>query len=89
MTESSSFLIYLVKLKHIDPHDAVSALTPFAKLPNSIIGMRDSNVLTLRDYSANVRRMLQVLDEIDQEPGFKKTVEELFKPPASNPPRRQ
>jgi general secretion pathway protein D len=89
LPESSSFLIYVVKLKHISPQDAVPALMPFAKLPNSIIGMRDSNVLTLRDYSANVRRMLQVLDEIDHAPGFKKTAEQLFKPASgSNSPRR-
>jgi type II secretory pathway component GspD/PulD (secretin) len=89
LPESSSFLLYVVKLKHISPQDAVPALMPFARLPNGIIGMKDSNLLTLRDYSANVRRMLQVLDEIDHAPGFKKTAEQLFKPtPASNPPRR-
>jgi len=89
LPESSSFLVYVVKLKHISPQDAVPALVPFAKLPNGIIGMRDSNVLTLRDYSANVRRMLQVLDEIDHAPGFKKTAEQIFKPASgSNPPRR-
>lgn len=90
LPESSSFLIYVVKLKHISPQDAVAILTPYAKLPNSILGIRDSNLLTLRDYSANVRRMLQVLEEIDRAPGFKKTAEHLFKPaPASTPPRRQ
>jgi type II secretory pathway component GspD/PulD (secretin) len=89
LPESSSFLLYLVKLKHIRPEDAVPLLVPYAKLPNGIIGMRDSNVLTLRDYSANVRRMLQVLDEIDQGPGFKKTAEQIFKPATgANPPRR-
>jgi type II secretory pathway component GspD/PulD (secretin) len=89
LPESSSFLVYVVKLKHISPQDAIPALLPFAKLPNGIIGMKDSDLLTLRDYSANVRRMLQVLDEIDHSPGFKKAAEQLFKPaPASNPPRR-
>ena len=89
LPESSSFLIYVVKLKHISPQDAVPALMPFAKLPNGIIGMKDGNVLTLRDYSANVRRMLQVLDEIDHAPGFKKAAEQLFKQaPGSSPPRR-
>ncbi len=75
LPESSSFLIYVVKLKHISPQDAVPLLVPYAKLPNGIIGMRDSNVLTLRDYSANVRRMLQVLEEIDRAPGLKKGAE--------------
>jgi general secretion pathway protein D len=89
LPESSSFLLYVVKLKYIDASDAVPALTPFAKLPNSIIGMRDSNVLMLRDYSSNVRRMLQVMNEMDHPPGFKKAAEQIFKPaPGSNASRR-
>lgn len=91
LPESSSFLIYVVKLKHISPEDAVSILTPYTKLPNSLIGIRDSNMLTLRDYSANVRRMLQVLNEIDRAPapGSEKAAEQnLKRAPGSNPPRR-
>jgi hypothetical protein len=34
----------------------------------------------LRDYSANVKRMLLVLEEIDRGPGFKKTAEQMFDP---------
>jgi hypothetical protein len=40
-------------------------LQPFAKLPNSIIGVRGSPVLFLRDYSSNVRRMLEVLEKVE------------------------
>jgi|ERR1043166_728169 type II secretory pathway component GspD/PulD (secretin) len=80
LPESSSYLTYIVKLKHITIFDANAALTPHAKLPNSVIGMRDSDVLILRDYSANVKRMLLLLEEIDRGPGFKKTAEQMFDP---------
>jgi len=43
----------------------VSRLTPFAKLPNSIVAGRDSDVLILRDYSVNVRRMMEVLERVE------------------------
>jgi len=65
LPESSSLVSYIVKLKHIPPENAVSALQPFAKLPNSIIGVKGNNVIILRDYSANVRRMMQMLETVD------------------------
>lgn len=68
LPDSSSYLIYIVKLKHLAPEQATGILQPFAKLPNSIIGVRGSDVMILRDYSSNVRRMMQVL-EIADKPG--------------------
>jgi len=89
LPESSSFLIYIVRLKHLQPHQVAQALQPFCKLPNSIIGFNsaasqppskaglpklpssifgpnENHFVILRDYSSNVRRMLQVLEKIDQ-----------------------
>ena len=90
LPESSSFLVYIVKLKNVTPSQAAPALQPFAKLPNSIItigsgrsgpqaskpnlqkmaggifGGKENNILILRDYSSNVRRMLQVLEKMEQ-----------------------
>ena len=90
LPESSSFLVYIVKLKNVTPLEATGALGPFARLPNSIItigsgrggpsatkanlqklaggilGAKDNNILILRDYSSNVRRMLQVLEKMEQ-----------------------
>lgn len=68
LPESSSYLTYIVKLKHLPPEQATSILQPFAKLPNSIIAIRGEQVLILRDYSANVKRMLKVLEEIENAP---------------------
>ena len=66
LPESSSFVTYIAKLKYIAPEHAVSALQPFAKLPNSIVGVKGNDVIILRDYSANVRRMMQVLEMTDK-----------------------
>ncbi len=66
LPDSSSFLTYIAPLKHIKAAEAVSLLQPFAKLPNSIIGTRGYDVLFLRDYSSNVRRMMEVLEMADK-----------------------
>jgi type II secretory pathway component GspD/PulD (secretin) len=36
------------------------------KLPDGIFGAKDGTLLILRDYSSNVRRMLQVLEKMEQ-----------------------
>ena len=88
LPDSSSFVIYIVKLKNVTASEAVSAVQPFAKLPNSIVAVKaggsgpasakgalpklgnailgkDHDLLILRDYSSNVRRMLHVLGELE------------------------
>lgn len=87
LPDSSSFLLYIVRLNHRTPQEVMPGLMPFAKLPNGIIGMNNENLLILRDYSSNVRRMLQVLEEIDRGPGLQKTAEKLLKRNAA-PSRR-
>lgn len=90
LPDSSSFLIYIVKLKRVANSRAVVALSPFAKLPNSIVGIgsgsvsgpsakaslpnlpaifgaKDNSILILRDYSSSVRRMLQVLEKLEEQ----------------------
>lgn len=66
LPDSSSYLTYIAKLKYIAPEQAVSALQPFAKMPNSIVAMKGSDMIILRDYSSNVRRMMQVLETVDK-----------------------
>jgi hypothetical protein len=67
LPDSSSFLTYVVPLKHVSPMEAASLLQPFAKMPNSIIGVKGSDVIFLRDYSSNIRRMMQVLEMADKQ----------------------
>jgi general secretion pathway protein D len=57
----------IVTLKNLLPEEATSILQPFAKLPNSIIGVRGSPVLVLRDAAVNVQRMLEILERVDVE----------------------
>jgi type II secretory pathway component GspD/PulD (secretin) len=68
LPESSSYMVYVVQLKNRRPTEVAPALQPFARMPNSIVALKDSGHLILRDYSSNIRRMLQILERIDQEP---------------------
>jgi len=81
LPESQSYVCYIVQLKERRPRDLAQALQPFAKLPNSILGIDSAGMLVLRDYSVNVKRMLQVLEKIEQTP--------VREADDERPPRRQ
>jgi general secretion pathway protein D len=55
----------IITLKNLAPEDAVSILTPYAKLPGGLIGVKGSPVLVIRDYSENVKRMMEILERVD------------------------
>ena len=49
------------------PREVAPALAPFSKMPgNSIVAIDTAGILIIRDYSANVRRMLQVVDRLEK-----------------------
>jgi type II secretory pathway component GspD/PulD (secretin) len=67
LPESGSYLTYIVKVRDRNPTELLAVLQPFAKLPNSIVAIKEPGLLILRDYSANVRRMLMLLERIEKE----------------------
>jgi general secretion pathway protein D len=70
LPESNSYMVYFARLKNRDPVEVLQMVQPFAKLPNSIVAIKSAGLLILRDYSVNIRRMLQVLEKVEKtEPG--------------------
>ncbi len=65
LPESSSYTHYIVHLKNHKPREIAQALQPLAKLPNSILGIDQTQTLVLRDYAVNVRRMLQMIEDFE------------------------
>ena len=47
----------------------VPVLIPLAKTSNAIVPIDSSGELILRDYSSNIRRMLQVLEDFEKKSG--------------------
>jgi type II secretory pathway component GspD/PulD (secretin) len=90
LPDSSSYLMYIVKMKKVNPSGAIPALQPFQKLPQAILAIdsggggrpaskanipnlpvffsaKEGGLLIFRDYSSNVRRMLQVLEKLEEQ----------------------
>ena len=65
---SGSVVAQIVQLSNAVPRDVAQALQPFAKLPNSILGIDSAGILILRDYAENVKRMMEVLAKVDVVP---------------------
>jgi general secretion pathway protein D len=66
LPDCGTYITYLVEVKHQKPRDLAQGLQPFASLPNSILGIDNARLIVLRDFSSNVRRMLEILERIDK-----------------------
>jgi general secretion pathway protein D len=65
LPEAGSLVTHVVQLKNAIPTEIQPALQAFAKLPNSILAINSTSMLVLRDYAENVKRMLEILEQID------------------------
>jgi general secretion pathway protein D len=65
LPESSRYTAQIMQLKYVKPSELVPVLTPFAKLPNAVLAIDGSATLVIRDYAENVKRMLEVIKDID------------------------
>ena len=66
LPESDSYMTYIVELKVATPHEVAPAIQPFARMPgSSIMAIDSAGLLILRDYSSNIRRMLQLIERLD------------------------
>ncbi|MGC8742634.1 MAG: secretin N-terminal domain-containing protein [Verrucomicrobiia bacterium] len=65
MPDMSPFVTVIRQLTNAKPSEVVQALQPFAKIQNSITPIDSSQILIIRDYADNVKRMLELLDKVD------------------------
>jgi len=66
LPEMGQYLTHVVQLKYVKPSEMVAVLQPFASaIANPILPIDSSQILVLRDFAENIKRMLQVIDEID------------------------
>ena len=69
LPDSGSYMTCTLHLKRLRAVELVPVLQPMAKIPNGILPIQAPNLLILRDYSANIRRMLKLIEELEKEPG--------------------
>jgi general secretion pathway protein D len=65
MPEIGQYVTHVVQLKYAKPSELTQVLQPFAKIPNSIQPIDGNQILILRDYTENVKRMLELIEKID------------------------
>ncbi len=67
LPEAGQYTTKVVTLKFARTGDVVPAIQPFAKVQNGILAIENNGILILRDNAANIKRMLEIIDQIDVE----------------------
>lgn len=67
LAETGQFVTKILKLKHVVPSEVQQIVGSFAKTPNGILAIDATQTLVLRDYPANVKRMSEMIEQIDVE----------------------
>jgi len=60
-----SYVTRVIQLHYVKPSEMVNVISPFSKLANSILPIDGNNILVLRDYAENVKRMLEMIERVD------------------------
>jgi type II secretory pathway component GspD/PulD (secretin) len=67
LPEASQYITKLVTLEHVLPSEAVELIQGFSKVSDGIVALDESKTLVLRDYAANIKRMMEILERVDVE----------------------
>ncbi|MDB6035336.1 MAG: Type and secretion system protein [Verrucomicrobiales bacterium] len=68
LNETTRYQTRIVKLSNALPREVAQALQTVAKMPNSIVAIDSAGILVLRDYEENIKRMMELLEQIDVQP---------------------
>jgi general secretion pathway protein D len=73
LPEAAQYITEIVKLTNALPSELVPTIQPFAKMQGGIAAIDSSQILVIRDYAINVKRMLELIRKIDvaTEPDYK------------------
>ena len=66
LPNSGQYIVQIVPLKFVKPSAMADVLKPFSKTQN-LLPLDDNNMLIIRDYSYNVKRMLELVAQVDME----------------------
>lgn len=68
LPEADQFVTRIVKLKAAKALDVAPLFATFSKSPTAVTPIESNNTLILRDYAANVKRMLDIIERVDVTP---------------------
>ncbi|MGZ8900606.1 MAG: secretin N-terminal domain-containing protein [Limisphaerales bacterium] len=75
LPNAEQFITRIVKLKTAKPSEIAPTLQGLAKTPTGVTAIDSNQTLILRDYSSNIRRMLEIIEKIDVMPESDFTLE--------------
>jgi general secretion pathway protein D len=55
----------IITLEYSLPSEVMTAIEPFSKNQGGIVPLDSSNILVIRDYASNVKRMLEIIEKVD------------------------
>ena len=65
LSDMGQYVTHVVQLKYVKPSEMIPIIQPFAKIPNSILPVEANGILVIRDFSENVKRMLEMVAQVD------------------------
>lgn len=66
--EAEQYVTHVVQLEIAKPTEMKQMLDSFTKNPAGIVAIDSSQILVLRDYASNIRRMLELIEQVDVPP---------------------
>ncbi|MDR3460091.1 MAG: hypothetical protein P4N60_21910 [Verrucomicrobiae bacterium] len=65
LPDLGTYVTHIVQLKYVKPTLMVPIIQPFAKLQGGLQPIDDNGIIVMRDYAENIKRMLEMIDQID------------------------
>ena len=65
LPEAGQYLVRICQLKYVKPSVITPLLAPFGKVPNGVVPIEDNGIVVLRDFSENIKRMLEIIERVD------------------------
>lgn len=65
LPELGQYVTHIVQLKYVKPTEMMPVLIPFQKMANAVYPIDSSQILVIRDFTENVKRMLEMIDKVD------------------------
>ena len=68
LPDAEQFVTHIVQLKLVKPSEVAQVFGSFTKNPAGIVPIDSSQILVLRDYASNIKRMVELIQQVDVPP---------------------
>jgi general secretion pathway protein D len=65
LPEEDSYVTQIVHIQNAKPSELIPILAPYAQVLNNILAVDSSGMLIIRDYAVNVKRMMELIKQVD------------------------